>query len=232
MELRRYLLLFRQRIVLIIVTVVAGVAGGYLVTNNAPIYKAQTSIYVTSREPASQADTNDVQLDRIIATYTAMVTSSPVAQGALQASHAPRSVGQVISETTATVVTNTNLISISVDDGDPAVAQSLANGVAASFIAQVQNLSDTPGANASSSPAVSVFQQASLPTASLPTSLKRDVGLGALFGLIVSAGVVLLVEYLDISFKSAEDLELLSGLPVLGTIPLGHPGTVPLATAT
>jgi capsular polysaccharide biosynthesis protein len=226
MELRRYLLLLRQRLVLIVLCVVAGVAGGYLISNNTPIYQSQTSIYVGSRTPGGGDTSNDIiTLDRIIATYAAMVKSSPVASGAIQASHAPRSPGQVVNETTAVVVVNTNLIDITVADTDPAVAQSLANGVAASFIAQVQNLSSNSGAAASSTPSVTVFQPASLPGTPLATSKKRNLALGALFGLIVSVGVVLLIDYLDISIKSGDDLEHHIDLPVLGTIPLGRPGT-------
>ncbi len=210
--------------VLVILTAVAGVAGGYLVTNNTPIYRAQTSVYVGSRTPSNQSGTDIIQLDRIIATYAAMVKSGPVAQLAIGASHAPRSPGQVVGETTALVLPNTNLIAISVSDSDAAVAQSLANGVAAGFIAQVNNLNANTGASAASAPTVTVFQPASLPAAALPTSLKRDLALGGLFGLIVSVGVVLLVDYLDISIKSADDLEHHSDLPVLGTIPLGRPG--------
>jgi capsular polysaccharide biosynthesis protein len=223
MELRRYLLLIRQRLVLVILTVVAGLAGGYLITNNTPIYVAQTSIYVGSRQPSNQSVNDILQLDRIIATYAAMVKSSPVAQGAIQASHAPRTAPQVIGETTSLVVPNTNLITISVSDGDPSVAQSLANGVAASFIAQAQNLNSASGSAAGSAPSVSVFQQASLPGGPIPTSLRRDLILGGLFGFLVSIAVVLLIDYLDISIKNAEDLEHHSALPVLGSIPLGRP---------
>jgi capsular polysaccharide biosynthesis protein len=232
MELRRYLLLLRQRLVLVILTVVAGLAGGYLVTSNAPIYRAQTSIYVGSRQPSGQSSTDIIQLDRIIATYAAMVKSSPVAQGAIQASHAPRTTGQVAGETTAVVIPNTNLISITVTDNDPSVAQSLANGVAASFIAQVQNLAATSGAVATSTPSVSVFQQASLPGAPLPTSLKRNLALGAIFGLIMSIGAVLLIDYLDISIRTADDLEHHSDLPVLGTIPYRRPRSTGAVAAT
>lgn len=232
MELRRYLLLLRQRLLLVVLSIVAGVAGGYVVSHRVPVYRAETSIYVGSRQSADLSSDDIIQLDRIIATYAAMVPSSPVAQGAIQASHAPRSVGQVAAETSAVVVPNTNLISVTVTDVDAAVAQSLANGVAASFISQVEDLSAQSGSAASSAPSVSVFQQASLPGAPLPTSLKRNLALGALFGLIVSIGVVLLIDYLDITIKNADDLEHHSGLPVLGTIPFRRPrssGPLPAA---
>ncbi len=226
MELRRYLSLLRHRLVLIILCVVAGTAGGYLISRTTPIYQSQTSIYVGSRTPESSTSDDDIlSLDRVISTYAAMVKSSPVAQGAIEASRAPRTTGEVVNETVAIVIPNTNLIDISVIDTNPAVAESLANGVAASFIAQVQNLSASSGAAASEAPSVSVFQEASLPGAPLPTSKKRDLVLGALFGLVVSVGIVLLIDYLDISFRSADDLEQHSDLPVLGTIPLGRPGS-------
>lgn len=233
MELRRYLLLLRQWLALIVLSVVAGMVGGYLVSNHTARYQATTSIYVGSRQPSGLSSTDIIQLDRIIATYAAMVKSAPVAQGAIQASHAPRAPGQVTAETSAFVVTNTNLITITVTDTDPAVAQSLANGVALSFIAQVQNLAATSGPAAATAPSVSVFQQAGLPGASLPTSRKRNVALGALFGLVVSVGAVLLIDYLDISIKSADDLEHHSGLPVLGTVPFQRPrspGGAPLTS--
>lgn len=220
MELRRYLLLLRPRLPFIVVCLVAGLAGGYLVTNRAPVYTASASIYVGSRQPNGLTSTDIIQLDRIIATYSAMVKSSPVAEGAVQTSHAPRSAGQVVGETSSVVIPNTNLISIGVTDSEPAVAQSLANAVAASFIAQAQTLAAGSGAAAATAPSVTLFQQAGLPSAPLPTSLKRNLALGGLFGLIVSVAVVLLIDYLDISVKGAEDVETRADLPVLGSIPL------------
>lgn len=219
MELRRYLLLLRQRLTLVVLTVVAGLAGGYLVTNNTPLYRSQTSIYVGSRALAAGQLTPEAlaSMDRITQTFAAMIKSSPVAQGAIQSSHAPRSPEQAVGETSAAVVPNTNLISISVTDTDPVVAQAIANGVAQSFIAQVQNFNPSTSLGATSA---SVFQQANLPGAPIPTTLKRNLALGGLFGLFVSVAVILVVDYLDISIKSAEDLERHSGLPVLGTIPL------------
>jgi capsular polysaccharide biosynthesis protein len=233
MELRHYLLLLRRRSALIVVCLMAGLVGGYLVGHQSPMYQAQTSIYVGSRTNADTSANDIVSLDRVIATYAAMVKSSPVAAGAIAASHASRGPGQVVNETTASVVSNTNLIQITVRDRNPGVAQALANGVAESFIAQVQALSLQSGAAANAAPTVSVFQQATSPGGLVATSKKRDLALGALFGLVVAVAVVLLLDYLDISVKSAEDLEARSGLPVLGSIPLGRTGsTAPFPSTT
>jgi capsular polysaccharide biosynthesis protein len=44
--------------------------------------------------------------------------------------------------------------------------------------------------------------------------------IGGLLGLVLSVGVVLLLDYLDITAKRAEDLERRIDLPVIGVIPL------------
>jgi capsular polysaccharide biosynthesis protein len=43
--------------------------------------------------------------------------------------------------------------------------------------------------------------------------------LGLLFGLMAAVGLVLLLDYMDLTVKSPEDLERRLDLPVLGTIP-------------
>jgi succinoglycan biosynthesis transport protein ExoP len=226
MELRRYLLLLRRRLILIVLCVVAGAVGGYVVSTHSPTYQAQTSLLVSSRQADSESSDQIIQLDTIIATYAALVKSTPVAQGAIKAAQAPRSAAQVVGEIKSVVVPNTNLIDVTVTDPNAAVAQALADGVDQSFIAQVQDLNSASGPAIGSAPSVTVSQSASLPEAPLPTSKKRNVALGAMFGLVVSVAVVLLLDYLDITVRNADDLERDSGLPVLGVIPLGHSGNL------
>ncbi|MDP9074481.1 MAG: Wzz/FepE/Etk N-terminal domain-containing protein [Actinomycetota bacterium] len=219
MELRRYLYLLRQRMFLLVLTVVAGVAGGYVLAHRTPTYQAQTSIYVGSRQLVTSAASADAlaAMDRLAQTFAAMIKSPPVAQGAVQTTHAQRSAAQVTAATTATVVPNTNLIRIAVTDTNPAVAQALADGVAQAFIAQVGSLE--PGTGNGTSPAVSIFAPAALPASPQPNHEKKDMALGGLFGLTVAVAAVVLLEYLDVTARGASDLERRLGVPVLGVIP-------------
>ena len=43
--------------------------------------------------------------------------------------------------------------------------------------------------------------------------------LGALFGFVIAALIVLVLDYLDVTVKSPEELERRVGLPVLGIVP-------------
>jgi capsular polysaccharide biosynthesis protein len=53
----------------------------------------------------------------------------------------------------------------------------------------------------------------------LPRNTSRNLIIGALFGLVLSVTVVLLLNYLDVTVRSPEDVERRTGLPVLGSIP-------------
>jgi capsular polysaccharide biosynthesis protein len=55
-----------------------------------------------------------------------------------------------------------------------------------------------------------------VPSTSSSTS---NIVTAALFGLLLSTALVLLIEYLDITVKSREDAEARLELPVLGIVP-------------
>jgi capsular polysaccharide biosynthesis protein len=229
MELRHYLRLFRQHILLILITTVVGAAIGYVTTSQASLYSAVSVVYVGSRQLESdpQANYGVAGLDQIVATFALMIPSGAIAEDAITTAHVDRSVAQVVAETHTTVVANaagtsTNLIDVTVTDPDPVVAQVLADALATSFTSKVAHYepATTAGAgNLPSEPAY-VFQDASLPTTPLPVHVSEKVALGGVLGLVVSILGVLLLDYLDVSVKTAEDLERKLDLPVLGIVPL------------
>src|SRR5208282_2323031 len=69
---------------------------------------------------------------------------------------------------------------------------------------------------------VSVLDRAQLPGAPTSPSLPTNLILALALGIVAAAGAVFLIEVLDDTFKTAEDLEERLGIPVLGVIPLYH----------
>lgn len=222
MELRRYLHLIRRRWILIVVTTLVGALVGLLTTPSGAQYRTNSELYVGSR----LLNQNQVQLyalpglNQIIASFAEMIPSPVIAEKAIQSSGVARSAAQVVGETKAAIVTNTSLITVTVTDPDPVIAQKLANGISDSFVAQVQNYEPTAQTGSVPSEPAYVFQNAALPVVPLPTGEKRKVILGAIFGLVISILLVLLLDYLDITVKSPEELERRLGLPVLAIVPL------------
>jgi len=228
MELRHYLVLARQRWLLIAATVLVGVIGAYLLTPKATVYDASSTIVVGPRQFSTDAGSNDLSFDRTVglerltSTYAVMIKSLPIADDARQATGVQRSATGVVAATTTVAVPNTQLLLISVSDPDPAVAQSLANGLADAFVSKVTSFRADQPATVGTIPEVPVyvFARAPLPTAPRSTGLTSNLILGVLFALAAAFGLVLLLEYLDITIRSVEDAERRLELPVLGGIPL------------
>jgi capsular polysaccharide biosynthesis protein len=74
-----------------------------------------------------------------------------------------------------------------------------------------------------------VFQDATAAVRS-SSGVDRKVLLGALFGLVIAILLIFLLDYLDVTIKSPEELERRVGLPVLGIVPLF--GTLQLGAGT
>jgi capsular polysaccharide biosynthesis protein len=164
-----------------------------------------------------------------------MIISPSVINTAVDDTAVRRAPGSVVGNTKAEQLPQTNLIRVSVTDKDPATARALANGISDAFVKQITQFEPSSSTTtAPSTPAnqvVSVYQRAGLPTTPNSTGLARNVALAALFGLVVAGALVALLEALDISLRSAEDVERRLELPVLGVIPaLGNelPGIRPV----
>jgi capsular polysaccharide biosynthesis protein len=233
MELRRYLSIARRRVLLILAISAAALVAGWFVTPREHTYTATTTLYVGSRSidiaPESGEVSSDrvVGLDRLIQTFTAMLQSDVVFREAADEADVGRRAGAISANTRAEQVPGTNLIRVSVTDSDRATARALADAVAKAFVEQVREF-EPRGSPAEQ--VVSVYQKARLPGAPDPAPLVRNLVLAGLFGLIVAAGVVTLLEVVDISLRSSEDVDRWLELPVLGVVPaLGDELPVPPA---
>ncbi|MBP7216941.1 MAG: polysaccharide biosynthesis tyrosine autokinase [Candidatus Omnitrophica bacterium] len=66
---------------------------------------------------------------------------------------------------------------------------------------------------------VRIVDLAEVPGAPFTPNRKRDVTTGAMFGLVLGFGLALLLEYIDSTVKTADDVEAYVRLPFLGYIP-------------
>ncbi len=220
MELRRYLRLIRQRLLLILVAVIAGAGVGYAITSRTPSYTATATLFVGTTNFGQNQEFlyQEADVNEIVDTYAVMITSPSIAQKAINQTHIDAFAGAVSAETTATVVTNTQLIDLSVTNPNAADAIRLANAVSRAFVSQIESYAVTGAGPVVTNVPAHVSQPATYASAS-SSGLTKRVILGAAFGLIVSIFLVLLLDYLDITIKSADELERRLGLPVLGIVP-------------
>jgi capsular polysaccharide biosynthesis protein len=232
MEIRKYLRIVRRHVLLVAAIVVAAMAAGWFVSPRNSSYTSTSTLYVGSRsvdiEPASGEISGDyvAGLDRLLATFATMATTRPVAAEAAERAGISRSADDVAAQTVAAQLPETNLIEVAVTDGDPATSQALAAGVATAMVNQVRAFE--PRANrAPSEQAISVYERASDPVAN-PPDTTRYVILAGLFGLLAAAALVALLEHMDVTLRSPEDVERQLELPVLAVVPgLGRELPIP-----
>lgn len=228
MELRRYLSLLRNRLPVILVIAAVGLLGAYATTPQSTQYTASSTLYIGSRIISTQGGQSDLSgdkamaLERLSRTFAIMIEKPTIAAQALARTDVDRSVDQVAAATTATSEFGTQLLDISVTDADPAVASALANALADSFIEAVQDYEPESVNQAEGAlptlPAY-VFERASLPTSPNPNNLLFNLVVGLVIGTLTGVGLVLLLDYLDITVRDTADAEARIELPVLGVIP-------------
>jgi len=196
------------------------------------MYEAQSQLYVGSRSVDLDPESQDVSGNRaaglsfLASSFADMLDTRTVAEGALARTDVPMTVDEVEDAVSATAAPASQLVTITVVDENPAVAAALANGVADEFVSLLQEQEDLqagPDNDAQVAP-VSVFERAVLPTEPLSSPLTRNVLLATIFGTFVAIGVVVLLEYLDLTIKNADDAQNRLQLPVLGALPLDLSG--------
>ncbi len=258
MELRRYLAIVRRKLPLIFVSVLLGLLAAYLATPRTVRYTATATLYVGSQvvnnDPRAGELSNDrtAAINQFVQTYAEIIKTEALAADAVNSSGLPVSPQALVGSTETKPVLGTTLLKVSVTDPDPGRAQRLANALATSFVRRQSELESSgsrssattsttdPGNGIDGQPSapdvvvggipVTVTDPAKLPVVPQPTGLSRNLILGALFGMVISVGIIALLEYLDVTIKTASEAERRLELPVLGVLPL-HGGRDAIAAA-
>ena len=88
----------------------------------------------------------------------------------------------------------------------------IANKVAEVFKQKVVELMDVEN--------VQVIDRAEVPISPVKPKKELNIAIATFIGLMTGLGIIFLIEYLDNTIKTPEDIEKHLGLPVIGTIPV------------
>jgi len=112
-------------------------------------------------------------------------------------------------------VGDTELIAISVQDNNPQVASKIANSLAKNFAGRVKEIKKVEN--------VSVVDKAIVPDKPVKPKKVLNLVIAGIVGIMTAVGLVFLLEFLDDTIKSPEDIQNHLGLPVLAIIPDFNP---------
>lgn len=206
----------KKRAILILLTMllavtVAGVISFLFLT---PIYQASTQILVNQQKvEQNQFNTQDIQANlQLINTYNVIITSPAILSKVIENLDLDTTPAALKNKITVNSAQNSQVVNVSVEDPEPYMAVDIANTTAEVFQEEIQKLMKVDNVNILS-PAV---------LSDNPSPIKPDpilnMAIAAVVGLMLGVGIAFLLEYLDTTMKTEQDIEELLGLPILGLV--------------
>lgn len=194
----------------LVATLISGVLSFFVIK---PTYEASTKVFVGKEESSLEGyNTNDIQMyQKLLQTYAETIKTNEVVQAAINSTNADLSVKDVKDSLTVTPIADTQILQIKYQNNDPEVARSIIENITNEFVILSKEL--VPNGN------VRVIEVVQLPEDPVAPNKKMNIAIALLLGLMVSVGLVFLLEYLDNTFKTKENLERELSIPVVGLIP-------------
>ncbi len=214
MELTEYLRIARRWWWLLVAAPLLGAVVAYLVsTRIPPTYRATATLLVVQRQASGVVQLNDIQTSQQLAnTFSSLITLRPVLQQAIDNGKLPLDVDHLQQKISVSNPRSTQLLEVSAEDRSPQLASTIANTVSETFINSNQSdLSSRPGV-------VSIVERAVPPQAPVSPRKTVNAALGGILALMAVSGLVLLVEYLDDTVKTGEDVAEATGLSTVGRV--------------
>ncbi|MCB2293943.1 capsular biosynthesis protein [Clostridium algoriphilum] len=216
-SIKQILLIIKQRLLLIIsitvgTVIIAGIISFVVIK---PVYEAKTSIIVgkPSGSTSGVEQSNDIKMYQdLVKTYSEIATSDLVAQGAVDKLKGSTTIGKIKGGITVTTKPGTQILEFDAKGDNPKEAFDIASAVASSFIKSSKTIYPTNGV-------IQVMDKAVMPTSPISPDKNLNLLIGLILGLMISAGVVLFLEYSNSTIVTESDVEKYLDLPILGIIP-------------
>lgn len=182
-----------------------------------PQYEASTKLFIGKQESQDNNAYNnsDVMMyQQLMKTYAELVKTSDLVTKAVKSENLDynqKEIKEILTNLNVTPSSDTQILSLSFKGGNPKEVLKVIEAITNEFISESKEL--IPNGN------VQIIQKAQLPEHPVSPNKKLNILIAFVLGLMVGVGVVLLLEYLDNTFKSREDLENTLELPIIGTIP-------------
>jgi capsular polysaccharide biosynthesis protein len=205
----------RLWVILLVVCVVVGAAVGASLWQT-PTYEASAQVWVDQKQTDQQTNlAGTVEgLQTIILTMIHAIDSRPVAEKAIQRLELDMTPAELLDNLTIEQVESTSFIVLTYQGNDPVEATKIVNTVG-----QVSSELISERSAAGSNLTANVYEEAMVPDSPVSPDPLRNGVLAAVFGVMLGIGLALLMEYLDHSWRSPEEVEQVSGVPTFATIP-------------
>jgi capsular polysaccharide biosynthesis protein len=195
----------------LVATLISGILSFFVIK---PTYETSTKVFIGKEESNLEGyNSNDIQMyQKLLQTYAETIKTNEVVQAAINNTGADLTVSAVKGALTVTPVSDTQILQIKYQNNDPELAKEILENITNEFVVLAKEL--VPNGN------VRVIEAVQLPEDPVAPNKKMNIAIAFLLGLMVSVGLVFLLEYLDNTFKNKENLERELDIPALGVIPV------------
>ncbi|HHD2738458.1 TPA: YveK family protein [Clostridium perfringens] len=182
-----------------------------------PQYEAKAKLFIGKQETQENNAYNnsDVMMyQQLMKTYAELVKTSDLVTKAVKSANLnynQNEIKGILNNLTATPSADTQILDLNFKGGNPKEVLKVTEAITNEFISESKEL--IPNGN------VQVIQKPQLPEHPVSPNKKLNILIAFVLGLMIGVGVVLLLEYLDNTFKSREELEKTLDLPIIGAIP-------------
>ncbi|MDK0697909.1 Wzz/FepE/Etk N-terminal domain-containing protein [Clostridium perfringens] len=202
-------------LITIVATLISAILSFFVIK---PQYEAKTKLFIGKQETSQNTanyDNNDIMMyQKLMKTYAELVKTSDLVTKAVKSTNLDynqKEIKEILTNLNVTPSADTQILDLSFKGENPKEVLKITEAITNEFISESKEL--IPNGN------VQIIQKAQLPEHPVSPNKKLNILIAFFLGLMVGVGVVLLIEYLDNTFKSREDLEKTLDLPIIGTIP-------------
>lgn len=203
----------KKRALIILAALLAGalIAGVYTKLMITPLYSATSTVLVISKE-TTLTSIADLQFgSQLTKDYSMLITSRSVLEEVLDNLGLDMGYGALKGNVSINNPSETRILQITVTNPDPQLAKELADELAAVSSEYIGDKMEVVPPK--------IIEEAEVPAAQTSPSMSRNVMLGAMAGLFLSAGVVILMTVMNDSIRSEDDIERYLNIPTLASIP-------------
>ncbi|SHP75361.1 capsular exopolysaccharide biosynthesis protein [Mycobacteroides abscessus subsp. abscessus] len=180
-----------------------------------PIYQSSTQILVNqSKNEQNTYNVGEVQTNlQLINTYNVIIKSPAILDLVIRDLDLNMTTSELNGKITVQSEQNSQVVNISVQDSDPYLAADIANKTATIFQSEIKEIMNVDN--------VSILAKAIVLDSQSPIKPQPilNIAIALVVGLMIGVGLAFLMEYLDNTIKTEQDIEQTLGLPVLGAIP-------------
>jgi DNA gyrase/topoisomerase IV subunit A len=181
------------------------------------LYLEHQKEIIVRRNTFLYTETKDLQLSditmyqKLLKTFSEIAKSRMVSEKVIDNLNLGISIEVLQKKIIVTTVGDTQMMTIKVTDLNPETAASIANNLANIFKSEVAQIMQVEN--------VEIIDPAIVPKSPIRPRPKLNIGIAFVLALMVGVGLSLLLEYLDHTIKTPDDIEKYIDLPVLGVIP-------------